>query len=213
MWKNWTVLIVGMLALGGCRGKISDAPPIHIVPNMDDQEKYDPQEAGPQFRDGRPIFADGRAARMPVPGTVARGQLKTDTIYFEGKYPNGYWAQHNPEPATMELLRRGQERFNIYCAACHNRLGSGQGLMQEKILLSGGVIPTNLLDERIRLMPDGQIFNSMTIGVRQMPSYRHQINPRDRWAIVAYMRALQRSQQTDIEDVPPDRIPTLKVKQ
>ncbi len=204
--RSWIVLLLMVAAVSGCRGKISESPPIHVNPNMDNQEKIDPQEVGPLLADGRPLFSDLRAARQPVPGTIARGALRTDTIYFQGTFPNGNWAQYSPVETTAELLDRGRERFNIICAVCHDRTGTGKGMVTHYIGLTP---PTNLMEQAIREIPDGQIFNTITNGVRNMPSYKHQIPVEDRWAVIAYLRALQRSQTTTIEDVPADIRSTL----
>ena len=205
--RSWTVLLLALVAVAGCRGKISESPPIHVNPNMDDQEKIDPQEVGPLLADGRPLFPDLRAARQPVPGTIARGALRTDTIYYQGTFPNGDYTQYSPVETTAELLERGRERFNIVCAVCHDRTGAGKGMVTHYI---GMTPPTNLLEDAIsKDMTDGQIFNTITNGARNMPSYKHQIPVEDRWAVIAYLRALQRSQSTTIEDVPPDIRPTL----
>ncbi len=196
------VLLLSAALLGGCRGRVTDEPPVHLNPNMDDQEKLDPQE---EFS----FFPDGRASREPVAGTIARGDLQVDTVRYEGQTAAGNWIQHGPLPTTEELLRRGQRQFNIYCAPCHDRVGTGRGMVTN---YAGMTPPTNLQDARIREMPDGQIFHTITYGVRTMPSYRHQVGATDRWAIVAYLRALQRSQSTTLADVPSDMRSTLEVR-
>ena len=203
MPRKLTLFLMVALALAGCRGKISDKPPIHPNPNMDDQERYDPQEASV-------LFPDNRAMRLPVPGTIARGELRTETVFYQGQYDNGDWVQFSPVTTTAEMLARGQKQYDIYCAVCHDRVGTGRGIVSN---YPGMTPPTNLHDERIRLMPDGQIFNAITFGIRTMPSYRHQIrSEEDRWAIVAYLRALQRSQSTTLDDVPRDMIDNLETR-
>ena len=106
----------------------------------------------------------------------------------------------------MQLLKRGQERFNIYCAPCHGQTGDGQGIVVQR----GYLPPPSYHQDRLRKMPDGYIFDVITNGVRNMPSYRHQVPVADRWAIVSYLRALQRSQNATINDIPPEMRETVK---
>ncbi len=202
MRKLATFLILA-LALAGCRGQTSTKPPIHPNPNMDEQFKYDPQERNP-------IFSDKRAMREPVPGTVARGELHQDEVFYQGRNADDSFVWQNPRPITMELLKRGQERFNIYCSPCHGRTGDGQGMVMPP-RYQGMVPPPSYMEDRIRFMPDGEIFNTITLGIRTMPSYRHQVMPEDRWAIIAYIRALQRSQHTTAADIPADQRASLGV--
>src|SRR5262245_36898327 len=119
----FTTLLVAALGLVGCRGQISDAPPIHLNPNMDQQYRYDPQEPIMGFEPGgheHLLFADGRAQRLPVEGTVAYGQLRDDEHYYEGRV-NGQFTNELPSQVTLDraLLERGRERFDIYCTPCH----------------------------------------------------------------------------------------------
>ena len=188
-------LAVMTVMLASCRGTQSDAPPIHLNLNMDYQERFDPQEANP-------FFADNRSMRPLVPGTVARGTLREDVAFFEGRTDGGGFVTRMPVPATRELLERGQERYNIYCAVCHGEAGDGQG-----IISTGGygyTPATSYHDDRLRQAPDGYLYDVISNGVRTMPPYGHQVKPADRWAIVAYIRALQRSQYASAEDVPAD---------
>jgi mono/diheme cytochrome c family protein len=159
---------------------------------MDNQPKYKAQAASP-------FFADGRASHLPVEGTVAHGQLKEDDALYTGKVGSEY-VKIVPLPIDEALLRRGQERFNISCAPCHGRTGMGNGMVAQRAL--GALVPANLQDERIRQVPDGYLFDVITNGVRSMQSLRHQIPESDRWAIIAYLRALQRSQHAASSDVP-----------
>jgi len=171
-----------LLALGGCaRGCTSRHPPIDINPNMDRQPKYLPQSASP-------FFADGATMRPPVEGTVARGELFLDTALYEGKDEAGAPVAENPMPITDELLARGAERFQIYCAPCHGARGDGKGMLNQR----AGVNVANLLDERIRNLPDGQIFDVVTNGLGLMSGYRYPIPPQDRWAIIAHVRTLEK---------------------
>jgi mono/diheme cytochrome c family protein len=186
------IMVMAALLAAGCfRGLPSDNPPIHAIPDMDEQPKYNPQEASK-------FFPDGSAMRPPVPGTVAQGQLRQDSAFFEGRDANGQFLQIAPVHITPGLLERGQERFNIYCSPCHSRLGDGRGIMVER----GYTPPPTFHSDRLRQIADGHIFNVITNGVRTMPSYSDQIRPEDRWAIVVYLRALQRSHNAGIQDVP-----------
>jgi hypothetical protein len=163
-----------------------------IIPDMEFQRKFLPQ-------DYTTFYPDGRTMRVPPAGTVAVGTFHEDTAYYEGK-AGGEFIRHNPRPVTLDLLRRGQERFNIYCAPCHDRTGGGQGM----IIGYGYVPPPSFHQERIREFADGYIFDVITHGVRNMPSYGAQVPVADRWAIVAYLRALQLSQNATLADVPPE---------
>jgi mono/diheme cytochrome c family protein len=136
-----------------------------------------------------------------VPGVVARGHLDEDQAFYTGS-TGGTPVQTNPLPFSRDVLLRGQERYNIYCSPCHDRVGSGEGM----IVLRGYKQPPTFHDERLRKVPDGYLFQVMTRGFATMPSYAAQVEPRDRWAIVAYIRALQLSQHAALSDVPePDR--------
>lgn len=188
-------LLVASVALGGCRGTTSPEPPLHISPNMDLQERFDPQAANA-------FFADGRAMRPPVAGTVARGFLREDARFFYGREEDGSFVEEMPVPATIDMLRRGQERYTIYCAPCHGPAGDGQG-----IIMTGnyGYVPAPTYhSDALREQPDGYLYEVVVNGVRTMPGYGTQIPVADRWAIVGYIRALQRSQNADRADVPAD---------
>jgi mono/diheme cytochrome c family protein len=188
---RWAAIL---LLLAGCyRGEPSTRPPIHLNPNMNDQPKYKAQ-APSQF------FTDSSAMRLPVEGTVARGDLRADDAFYRGKNKDGTLLKKNPRPLTMELLYRGRERFNIYCSPCHDRSGSGQGIVVQK----GFLPPPTFHQARLREVEDGHIFDVISHGLRNMPSYRHQIPVADRWAIVAYVRALQLSQNARLQDIPPE---------
>ena len=184
---------LSLAALAGCRGQPSDRPPIHVVPDMRVQPKYRP-EATSAF------FVDAMAMRIPVEGTVARGQLRADEAFYTGQTAEGFLAKA-PIEVTEATLKRGQERFNIYCAACHDRSGSGRGMTVQR----GYPPPVDLTGERVRNFADGEIFSVATHGVRNMPSYAAQIPEADRWAIVTWVRVLQRSQHASPSDVPPAR--------
>ncbi|MDX1546808.1 MAG: cytochrome c [Rhodothermales bacterium] len=185
-----------LLLTAGCRGSISDEAPIHPNLNMDFQEKFQAQEANP-------FFADGRAMRPPVPGTVARGLLRDDAAFHFGRQENGGYVDRMPVPITREIVVRGRERYNIFCAVCHGKDGYGQG-----IIMTGnyGYTPApSYHDEtvRARMASDGYVYDVIANGVRNMPGYAQQIPVADRWAIVAYIRALQLSQNAAEGDIPP----------
>lgn len=158
--------------------------------DMHNQPKYIPLRPS-QF------FADGRSARPFVEGTVARGDLRADTVYFTGKR-DGKPVDALPMPVTRTLLERGQERFNIYCAPCHDRLGNGLGMAVRR----GFRRPPSYHTDRVRQLPVGYFYDVMTNGFGAMPDYAAQIPPADRWAIAAYIRVLQYSQNANVADVP-----------
>lgn len=180
-------------ALAGCRGQISEKPPIRPIRDMREQPKYRPEAASA-------FFADGRAMRTPVEGTVARGQFHDDEGFWSGRTAKGYLAKA-PIEVTEATLKRGQERFNIYCSTCHDRTGAGRGMVVQR----GYPPPVDLVSARVRGFADGEIFEVVTRGVRNMPSYAAQIPEEDRWAIVTWVRVLQRSQHGALGDVPVDR--------
>jgi mono/diheme cytochrome c family protein len=181
----------------------SSVPRVHIIQDMDNQPKYRAQHANPLFR-------DGRAMRPQVEGTIARGRLADDEHLHEGVV-RGKWAETFPEqvPVTMELLERGQEQFDIYCQPCHGLAGFGDGMVNQRALElvnlgtngTTWVQPKSIHEVAIREQPVGQLYNSITNGVRTMPAYGPQISVADRWAIVAYIRALQRSQNAEPGDL------------
>jgi mono/diheme cytochrome c family protein len=176
-------LALALLALSGCRGCTSSRPPIHPNPNMYNQPRYEPQAASA-------FFYNGQAMRPPVPGTVARGELRDltkDGPYWMGKAAGGAFVTAIPMPVDDAVRERGKQRFEIYCAACHDKGGDGKGILFER-----GKVPTpSFHTDKLLQMPDGQIFDTITNGTGLMPSYRYPIPVRDRWAIIVYLRALQ----------------------
>jgi mono/diheme cytochrome c family protein len=173
------VLLLSVLA-AGCRQEMADQP------------RYDPLEPSA-------FFPDGRAARPVVAGTVARGQLREDDHLWRGRVA-GELAATLPFPVTRELLERGRERFNIFCAPCHDQAGGGNGM----IVRRGYRRPPSLHDPRLREAPAGHFFDVMTSGFGAMPDYAAQIPVADRWAIVAYVRALQLSQYAPAGELEPE---------
>ena len=172
---------------------------IHIIPDMDSQTKYMPQSM-------LPFYKNNRAMRPQIPGTVAVGQADLDDHFYRGKV-DGAWARTFPEqvPTTAATVKRGQQRFGIYCTPCHGQAGNGDGMESKRAAaLAQGtwVPPSNLNQDYLRTMPVGQLFNTITHGIRNMPAYGPQIPPKDRWAIIMYVRALQRCLKATINDVP-----------
>jgi len=176
--RAWLALLLLSL-LAGCRQ------------DMHNQPKYTPLRSSD-------FFPDGRSARAPVPGTVARGQLREDTLFYTGKV-GGQFAVQFPMPVTRALLARGQERYNIYCAPCHAPTGSGFGMVVQR----GYRRPVSFHDPRLRAAPPGYYFDAMTRGFGLMSDYTAQLSPADRWAVAAYVRALQLSQHATLADLPP----------
>jgi mono/diheme cytochrome c family protein len=159
--------------------------------DMHNQPKYTPLRSSD-------FFPDGRSARAPVPGTVARGQLRDNSVFYTGKVGDQFAAQF-PMPVTLAMLERGQERYNIYCAPCHALTGNGFGLVVQR----GFRRPVSFHDPRLRAAPPGYYFDAMTRGFGAMSDYAAQLSPADRWAIAAYVRALQFSQHASLADLPP----------
>lgn len=183
------------LMFGCFQGTPSDKPAIHLNPNMDDQERYDALEKSP-------FFADGRVNRMTVDGTVARGEYYEDDAYSLGKDKRGNFVDLVPIKLSSEIMQRGQERYNIFCAPCHSRSGDGKGIVVKR----GYLPPPSFHLENVRDFKDGYIFDVISKGVRNMPAYRKQIPIADRWAIVGYVRALQRTQNASLKDIPKDKL-------
>jgi mono/diheme cytochrome c family protein len=158
--------------------------------DMHDQPKYKPLARSD-------FFADHRASRPLVPGTVARGQLKDDSPLYTGKQ-NGEFADELPLELTGELLQTGRTRFQSFCAPCHGRVGRGDGMVVRR----GFKAPRSFHEDRLRQVPVGYFFDAITNGFGAMADYSAQVPVRDRWAIAAYIRALQRSQHATLDDVP-----------
>lgn len=198
------------------RSVTSTEPRIAIMQDMDNQTKYKEQAFSP-------VFADGRADRLPVPGTVSRSGLAEDDHYYRG-YSRTWNAQANkyevqflagfPQQVKVDdaLLQRGRQRFNIYCLPCHGADGSGNGMTNQRAVELGEsqwVTPSNLTDDDRRNRAEGHLFNTVTNGIRNMAGYGPQIPVEDRWAIVAYVRALQLSQHAPAGIVSPEKLGTI----
>ncbi|MHC4339246.1 MAG: c-type cytochrome [Planctomycetota bacterium] len=184
-----------VVALLGPRGAPSQNRPLEIFKDMVDQPKFKAQSASRWF-------ADGRAQRLPPPGTVAWGAsaLQADPAFAADVTAN-YTLARNPRPIDRPLLERGQQLFTIYCAVCHGATGEGNGITTRYKMVN----PPSYHTDRLREVPDGEVFKTITEGKGKMGPYGDRVRPDDRWAAVAYVRALQRAFHARIEDVPEER--------
>lgn len=207
----WTVgsvlfclVLVPPVYIARAQAKDRQTTRVQLIPDMDQQPRVNSQTASPLFR-------DGRGMRPYVVGTVARGNARSDAGYYTGA-ENQTWVS-NPLPIDRELLERGRERYNIYCAVCHGRDGLGQGpvaVRATKLREPEWVPPLSLTDATVLERADGHLFNTITNGIRNMPAYGDQIPVKDRWAIVAYVRALQRSRHASEADLPAEELERLR---
>ncbi len=201
----FAVCVVAVLAIAGKRGSLSRRTPIEVFPDMDRQLKLRPQQPNA-------FFANGLSSQLPVEGTIARGKaiqtVNGLVLPFEDAPVNTgritgatNFVETNPLPINATLLRRGQERFTIYCSPCHGAQADGNGITKKL----GMAVVANLHDKRIVEMGDGEIFNVITHGKAPtylMQSYASQVPVEDRWAIIAYVRALQLSRLGAVDDLP-----------
>jgi len=190
-------LVVLTVSVLGFRGSTFTKPPLMVFPNtffpeMNNQSKYRPQAQSA-------FFADGRTDRPLPAGVVPRGFLREDTHLYAGKTADGQWAKGFPSSIKVDarLMARGRERFTIYCAPCHGAVGNGNGITKQY----GMGATLSYHDDRLRNMAEGEIFNTITNGIRTMFPYGDKLVPEDRWAVIAYVRALQRAQNSRVEDV------------
>jgi hypothetical protein len=197
--------------MAGCQGQTGDDPPVLLERNMYDQERYNPESYSS-------FFPDHRTMRTPVEGTLARDGFEGDPEVATGLLPDKSGYVMTVPPGIVQrlggmekLLARGQERFGIYCAPCHGATGDGKGMVvckRDKVsdpCESRGFPPLpTYADPRLRQLPDGQLFATITHGVRTMPSYGAQVPVQDRWAIVGYVRALQLSQMAAATPTKPE---------
>jgi len=186
-------VVVATVGALGFRGSISTRPPLEVFPDMDRQSKFKTQ-AGTTF------FADGMTDR-PIPaGTVARDMVVGDDHLILGRDASGEFVNTFPAAITIDnrLFDRGRERYDIYCSSCHGLAADGKGIVTQY----GWGLPANLHDARIREQPHGEIYNTIANGKNTMYPLGDKIDPHDRWAIVAYVRALQRTQNGRMSDVP-----------
>ena len=167
------------LAAASCRQGMFDQPKVKPLAESD-------------------FFEDRSGARAPVEGTVARGELRADRVFYTAIGPDGKFVATLPVPLTRALLRRGQERFDIFCSPCHGRVGDGRGMIVER----GFKQPSSYHIDRLRAQPIGYFFDVITNGFGQMSGYASQVPPADRWAIASYIRALQLSQHAPLQQVP-----------
>lgn len=204
-WLIYTIAILVVLSwvplalIARARTSRSPLPRIHVIHDMDHQPKLRAQAANP-------MFADRRAMRPPVAGTVAQGRLAEDEAWEKGKIGET-WVEAAPVSAGMTMLERGRERYDVFCAPCHGLVGYGDGVVSgraERLQEGTWIPPSSFHTDLVRTRPDGHLFNTIGNGIRNMPGYGSQIGTEDRWAIVAYIRALQRSQNATIDDVPPE---------
>ena len=166
----------------GClRGCTSSKPPIHVNPNMDNQPKARAQSESP-------FFYDGSSMRIPVAGTIARGQLPGPVEFETGMDVAGNYVQ-SPVVASADIMAAGERHYAIYCTPCHGETGDGMGMLATR----GGVPVADLFQERLLEMPDGQIFQTVTNGLGLMQGYRYPLSDADRWAVIAYVRQLQQT--------------------
>jgi len=175
---TFCLLAFSLIALSGCRQKMSNQP------------KYDPLEPSA-------FFQDGMSARPRIAGTVARGELSTNPFFDTGKV-NGAIADGYPMAITIDVINRGHQRYDIYCSECHGRTGDGNGMIPAR----GYRRPPSFHTATLRTATTGHFFDVMTNGFGAMPPYKSMVPPADRWAIVAYIRALQLSQHATMDDVP-----------
>ena len=156
------------------------------------------------------FFSDGQSARPLVPGTIPRGHLREDGVFFTG-IENGKWVDKIPVAITNDLLKRGRDRFDIYCSPCHGRLGDGQGMIAKRGYQLKRPVG-NYHSDRLRKMPVGHFYDVITNGYGAMYSYASRIEPQDRWAVVAYIRVLQLSQHGSVNDLTPEEKAKIDVK-
>ena len=176
--------VLGTLGiLAGCQGTPKEKPPIHINPNMDTQEKY-------KSNSSSRYFADGAVNRMPVQGTVHTAALDLDITLRTGMDASGNFVSSNPLGEDSQLLERGKDRYEIYCLPCHGSLGLSDGTVVAK----GYQKPPSYLEPQVMAHPHGKLFDIISNGIRNMPKYDHQIPVKDRWAIVSYVKELQKQQ-------------------
>lgn len=194
------VIVFALMFLSACSSVQRD-PPLEVWDDMKRQGKFKPQMENT-------IFTDRRDSRVPPDGTVARGHLNEDTTYYTGMVGDMYVGKNPAFDQAINktngvdlaaLLDKGHARFNTYCSPCHDRQGSGAGIVSIHVPTWQ---PANLMEDRVVQFADGEIFNVLSNGRRSMPAYKFQISVEDRWAIIAYLRVLQRAWHASPNDVP-----------
>ncbi len=194
------LVVLAVVIIAGPRGSISRKPPIEIFPDMDRQPKLRPQTFNR-------ILPENLSSQLHPAHTIARGSAYEDTPINTGKLTGTTnWVETNPLPITDGLLARGEERYNISCSPCHGSIGDGKGITGKY----GMVAMANFHDKRIVAMPDGEIFNTITYGKNLMGAYGGLVSIKDRWAIIAYVRALERSRLAYVDELPASAQSTLK---
>lgn len=217
-WWSWIAPVIIVLVVMSfiplamiyhARSSRSPAPRTSIIPDMDNQPKYRAQAANP-------LFTDQRAMRPPVAGTVARGMLAADSHLSLGVVGEEWVTDFPPElEIDAPFMARGQERYNVFCAPCHGLDGYGNGMISQRAEQLGEgtwIAPLSYHTPTVRERPVGHIYNTITNGIRTMPAYGAQVPIADRWAIVAYVRALQLSQYASLEDVPAEQREVLRLQ-
>lgn len=190
------VCFVGVLiTMTGCRGQRSEKSPVHLNPNMDIQSKFKEQTLSLSPPDGVLPWGDQSGFYND---RDRASYVKMDSAFYEGRKEDGTWIETIPVPVTRELMKRGKERYDIFCAACHTRTGDGT---KSPISSRGWVIP-NITLSLTKNRTDGELFDIVGNGIRTMPGYRKTIKEQDRWAIVAYLRALQTASGTSVKRLP-----------
>jgi len=190
------IVVVACVGLTGCRGVRSEKPPIHPNVNMDYQPRFDKQELSMDLPDGVVPYS----YVTTDPSDASRSQIMKSgkpAGYYTGK-SDGQYVKRAPIQVTDAVLETGRERYNIYCSVCHDQTGSGNGTVAQR----GYLRPPHLADERLIESPDGYIYEVIANGVRNMPAYGNKISEADRWAIVTYVRALQRLDGVPMSEVP-----------
>ena len=181
------LLLIFGLTLTGCRGYRSESPPIHLNPNLDWQAKFKSQKFTAQYPDGTVAWGNERGFADP---SSRENYLSAYSKSRSGTYTNGRPLSRIPIPVTKELLLKGQERFNIYCSVCHAYNGEGNGLVVQR-----GFPPApDITSDTYKNKKDGYLFKVITDGIRKMPGYDKQLTDEEKWAIVGYLRALQRTE-------------------
>ena len=194
--------LVGLvLAIAGFRGSISRKPPIELFADMARQPRLRPQAPSE-------MFSDGRGSRSQPEGTVARGMVYSNLPINTGHTPdNKFFVETNPLPITPELLALGRDRFGVFCATCHGLQADGNSVSRK---IGAMPIVANLHDKRIAVMTDGELFNTVSNGKNLMSAYGNSLSVQERWAVIAYVRALQLSRLGNLQDVPSELRDKLK---
>jgi len=184
-------VVVAVVSILGFRGTTFQTPPIEVFDDMDHMPKYHPQGESA-------FFADGKADRLPVEGAVARGTYYEDE-YLESGKKGADFGSGFPVDVTHELIARGQERYGIYCAVCHGQVGNGDSMTKKYGMLTAA----NLTDDRLAAYTEGQLYDVIANGKGTMLPYSDKLSVEDRWAVVAYVRALQRAANGSVKDLTP----------